>query len=131
MSDLDYLSASVGIYFAIICAQAVCANRAYDPRTLLGARDDFNPDDKYLLRARRTLANMTEAMVMHAPLVLIAFQTNSSSALTLLGSALFFWARLLYAVVYIAGVPVVRSIFWGGGLIGTALVFWEVAPFTE
>ena len=126
MNELHYLVGAVAVYGGIILSQAVFANMRYDPKTLLGTRDDFTPEGKHLLRARRTLANMTEAMVMFAPLILVAHVTGKTSALTAIGAGLFFWARLAYAVVYIAGIPVVRSLIWAVGLVGTLMIFWAV-----
>lgn len=126
MDELDYLIASVAVYFGVIVAQAVFGNMRYDMKTLLGPRDGFTPEGKYLLRARRTLANMTEAMVMFVPLVLVASLTDNTTVLTQMGAAVFFWSRAAYAIVYIMGAPVVRTLFWASGMIGVLMVFWSL-----
>ena len=126
MTELSYLIGTVAIYLALILAQAVFANLRYDLKTLLGPRDDLTPEGMFLLRARRAQANMTEAMVLFIPLVLVAHLADKTSALTAIGAGLFFWARLVYPVVYIAGVPVIRSLVWAAGLVGTLMIFWAV-----
>ena len=129
MAEANYLVGAIVVYIGVIVAQAVVANLRYDPKTLLGARDDFAPSDVHLLRARRTLSNFNEALMIFAPLILIAIVTQRTSQLTEIGAALFFWGRLLYAPCYIAGVPVVRSVFWAVATLGSLLVLWEVLPF--
>ena len=44
------------------------------------------------------------------------------NATTALGATVFFWARVAYAVVYIAGIPWVRTAVWGVSLAGILLV---------
>ena len=46
--------------------------------------------------------------------------------MTGLGVQLFFWARLVYAIVYIAGVPWVRTAVWGVSVIGLILIFLQL-----
>jgi uncharacterized MAPEG superfamily protein len=43
-----------------------------------------------------------------------------------LGAQLFFWARLAYAFVYIAGIPWVRTAVWLVSVIGLVLIFVQV-----
>jgi uncharacterized MAPEG superfamily protein len=46
--------------------------------------------------------------------------------MTLLGAQLFFWARLVYAVVYVAGVPWVRTAVWAVSAVGLILIFLQL-----
>ncbi|MEO1013848.1 MAG: MAPEG family protein [Pseudomonadota bacterium] len=129
MTVLDWLVIAVCLYFLNICVQAVFGNMRYDPKTLLGPRDDFTPEGVGLLRARRAQANFTEAMIMFAPLALVAGATGSGGGIAAIGGAVFVISRAVYLVVYVAGVAVVRSLAWMVGVLGTAMVFWAVAPF--
>ena len=73
---------------------------------------------------------MLEAMIMFAPLILLAEATGRFNEMTALGAAIFFWSRLAYAPAYWFGVPVARSLIWFGGVIGTVMVFLQVLPFS-
>ncbi|MEM9705849.1 MAG: MAPEG family protein [Pseudomonadota bacterium] len=126
MTVLEWLVLAVFIYFVNIGVQAVFANLRYSPGTLLGSRDDFAPDGIGLMRARRAQANFTEAMVMFAPLALAAHVTGADPGLASLGGAIFAISRAAYLIVYVAGTPVIRSLVWGAGLIGTGMVGWAV-----
>ncbi len=44
---------------------------------------------------------------------------------SLLGAQIFFWARLAYAVAYIAGIPWVRTGVWFVSVIGLAIIFLQ------
>ena len=71
---------------------------------------------------------MLESLVLFAPLVLIADITSRDNAMAELGTQIFFWARLVYAIVYIVGVPWVRTAVWGVSVIGLVLIFLGVPP---
>ena len=60
-------------------------------------------------RAGRAHRNMLENMVPFAALILVAQATGVSNEMTVLGAQIFFWARLAYLVIYIAGIPWVRT----------------------
>jgi uncharacterized MAPEG superfamily protein len=69
---------------------------------------------------------MLESLVLFAALVLIAVVTDKTNATTLLGAQLFFWARLAYAAVYIAGLPWLRTGVWLVSVVGLALIFVQL-----
>ena len=46
--------------------------------------------------------------------------------MTLLGAQLFVWARLVYAAIYLAGVPWVRTGVWFVSMIGLVLIFLQL-----
>ena len=48
--------------------------------------------------------------------------TGSGDTGTALGAQLWFWARVLYVPLYLAGIPYVRSLVWGVALVGMLLV---------
>ena len=56
-------------------------------------------------RARRAHLNMIENMVLFTALVLVAAVAGKANATTAMGAMIFFWARLAYAVIYLAGCP--------------------------
>ena len=69
---------------------------------------------------------MLENLVLFAALVLIAVVTNKTNSTTLLGAQLFFWARLAYALVYLAGIPWLRTAVWAVSVIGMILIFVQL-----
>jgi len=77
-------------------------------------------------RARRAHVNMLESLVLFAALVLTAVAAQRTSSVTAYGAQLFFWARLVYALVYLAGIPWLRTGIWGLSVIGLIMIFSQV-----
>jgi len=90
---------------------------------LAGNRDDLPPRTGWAGRAQRAHFNMLESLVLFAALILVAVVAGKTNAMTALGAQLFFWARLVYALVYLAGVPWVRTGVWLVSVIGLVLIF--------
>ncbi len=76
-------------------------------------------------RAQRAYRNMLESLVMFAALVLTAAVANRLNATTLLGAQLFIWARLAYAVIYVIGIPLLRTLSWAVAVVGLVLIFFQ------
>ncbi len=127
-AELFYLALSAALYGALILVQTIFGNFEHSIGVLLGPRDGLVHEGKYLCRAQRTLANMTEAMIMFAPLTLIAAYTDRLNDQSALAAMVFFWARLAYAPLYLLGVPVARTLVWFAGVAAILLMF-KVAVF--
>jgi uncharacterized MAPEG superfamily protein len=77
-------------------------------------------------RAQRAQRNMIENLLPFGALVLVAVVAGKTNANTLLGAQLFFWARVAYAGVYIAGIPWLRTGVWFASVIGMILIFLQL-----
>src|SRR5262245_54370991 len=77
-----------------------------------GNRDGITEFTGWVGRAQRAHRNMLENLVLFAALVLVVVVANKGNANTLLGAQLFVWARLVYAAVYMAGIPWLRTLVW-------------------
>ncbi|HEU4669630.1 MAG TPA: MAPEG family protein [Dyella sp.] len=73
-------------------------------------------------RATRASANFLETFPLFAAAVLALLLAQRGDAHTALGAQLYFWARLAYLPVYVAGVPYLRSAVWGVALYGLLAV---------
>jgi uncharacterized MAPEG superfamily protein len=60
----------------------------------------------------RAQANAVENLVVFAPLVLTAQLAGVHSAATATACMIYFYARLAYAIVYTAGIPVLRTVIF-------------------
>jgi uncharacterized MAPEG superfamily protein len=76
-------------------------------------------------RAARAHRNMLESLVLFAALVLVAVAAGRTNATTLLGAQIFIYARLAYAVVYVAGIPWLRTGVWAVSVVGLAMIFLQ------
>ena len=93
---------------------------------LAGNREGVPPATGWAGRAARAHRNMIENLVLFAALVLIAAVAGKTGDMTLLGAQIFFWARLAYAFVYLAGIPWLRTGVWYVSVIGLALIFFAL-----
>ena len=88
-----------------------------------GFYDDL-PD--WAQRTQRAHMNMLENLAPFAALVLLAHLSGQASAATAFGAALFFWAKLVHAIVHIAGISWARTLAFAVAWIGNMIIFWEV-----
>jgi len=93
---------------------------------LAGNRDGMPEIGGWGGRAARAHRNMLENLVLFAALVLVAALADKTNAMTLLGAQIFLYARILYALVYIAGLPWVRTAVWGVSVAGLVLIFLQL-----
>jgi uncharacterized MAPEG superfamily protein len=93
---------------------------------LTSNRDNMPALTGWARRAERAHHNMLESLVLFAALVLIAVLSNKTNANTLIGAQLFVWGRLAYAVVFLAGIPWLRTLVWLASTIGLVLIFVQL-----
>ncbi len=77
-------------------------------------------------RAQRAHHNMVENLVLFAVLILVTEITNKNNAMTGLGAQLFFWARVIYAVIYVIGLPWLRTGVWVISVVGLIVIFVQL-----
>lgn len=93
---------------------------------LAGNRDDMPAMSGLPARASRAHLNMVENLVLFAALILVAQVSGRANEMTALGAQLFFWARLAYALVYLIGIPWVRTLAWLVSVLGMVLIFLQL-----
>jgi len=76
-------------------------------------------------RADRAAKNMIEGMAMFLALVLAASIAGKAPQAAF-GATVFFWARLVYWPVYLAGIPFLRTLVWLVSIVGLFLILKEV-----
>jgi uncharacterized MAPEG superfamily protein len=93
---------------------------------LAGNREDVPECKGWVGRAQRAHRNMLENLVLFAILVIIAQLGGRANALTQAGAMLFFWARVAYAVIYLAGIPWLRTLSWAASVFGLVIIFLQL-----
>jgi len=94
----------------------------------LGNRDHMRPLTVVGERAARALANMHEALPVFLALALLNMVVGTAAGMAVTGATLFLIARAVYVAIYVAGVPVLRTLVWATGWVGLALM---IAPLLE
>src|SRR5258708_25959403 len=98
--DLKYLLLSVLLAFVQVLIAAAAANREVGLETLAGNREGMAALTGFAGRARRAHLNMIENIVLFTALVLVTAVAGHAHPMPALGALLFFWATLLYAVIF-------------------------------
>ena len=124
--DLKYLLFSTLLCFVQVLIAATGANQAVGLPTLAGNREGLPDLTGWAGRAKRAHLNMVENMVVFTVLVLVAAAAGKANAMTAMGAMVFFWGRLAYAVIYIAGIAWLRTAAWFVSVIGMALIAIEL-----
>jgi uncharacterized MAPEG superfamily protein len=93
---------------------------------LAGNRDTMPALTGWASRAQRAHLNMLESLVVFAIFVLVAHALGRFNATTALGANLFFWGRLVYAAVYVIGIPWLRTLIWGVSIAGLVLILSQL-----
>ena len=120
--DLKYLLFSVILTFVQMLVAVTFANLAVGLPTLAGNREGLGELPGMGGRARRAHLNMLENIGLFAALVLIAAVAGKANATTAMGAMIFFWGRLAYAIIYVAGIPWLRTVAWTVSVVGMIMI---------
>ena len=119
------------LVLALFVLQTLLPNRFREPAPpgnpgklseALGNRDHMRPLTVTGERATRALANLHEALPVFLGLALMGMIVAPDAAQAKTGALVFLVARVLYAGVYIAGVPVVRTLLWAVSWVGLVMM---------
>jgi uncharacterized MAPEG superfamily protein len=124
--ELVWLLWAVALTFAQMLIAVSGATLQVGLPKLAGNREGLPECAGWAGRAQRAHRNMLESLVLFAVLVLIAVVSSKTNSNTLLGAQVFVWARLVYAVVYMAGIPWLRTLVWLVSMIGLVIIFFQL-----
>jgi len=121
-SDLAMLTASAVLTGCLVLPYGFAMWTQWRIVDVLGNRENVPPLPPWAERARRAHQNMLENFPHFAVLVLVAHVSGISNAQTALGATVFFWARVVHAVVYTTGVWPLRALAYFAGVGGEILI---------
>lgn len=124
--ELLLLLWAIGLTFVQMLIAATGATLQVGLSTLAGNREKMPELAGWAGRAQRAHRNMLESMVLFMALVFIVIAAGKSNQMTALGAELFVWARLAYALVYLGGIPWLRTGVWFVSAVGLVLVFVQL-----
>jgi uncharacterized MAPEG superfamily protein len=123
--DLHYLAYSALLTWVMLMAASLIRTNGLTPKGLVlgvGNRDDLPPPSPLAGRADRAAKNMLENLVLFAVVVLVAHLGGVAPEHILPGAMLFFWARVAYFFVYLAGIPWLRTLIYFASLAGIVMI---------
>jgi uncharacterized MAPEG superfamily protein len=126
LSDTQALAASAALLWVMLIAASTLRSKMWAPagmKLAFGNRENMPEPSPVAGRADRAAKNMIENLVLFTALVAAAhFAGRGASERATLGANLFFWARLAYWPIYLAGIPYLRTLVWSIGVVGCGLV---------
>jgi uncharacterized MAPEG superfamily protein len=130
--DLAHLvAASAALTWIMIMTASFLRTRAFTLPGMVkafGNRDDLAAPSAASERADRAARNMIENLVLFVALAVAdGLFGAAGDARVRLGAALFFWARVAYFPVYLAGIRYLRTLIWIVSLAGLGMMLAAAA----
>lgn len=126
-TELEMLLLSAGLYIIQVLLPAMEADLRNGIAWGLSNRSD-SPSDavEWGERAKRACTNMAENLLPFACIVMVVQASGNGGEWSIIGALVFFYSRLAHAILYVAGITVLRSIAYFGGLIGMGMMVYQV-----
>lgn len=126
--ELSVLAAAVVWGVIQLVAAAQTANAQYGLAWAASPRDaDMPPLKPIPGRLSRNFRNYMETFPFFLAAIIVVQATGVHNALTHWGAIAYLGGRIVYTLLYVAGVPLVRSLFWNVALFGMFAIL--AAPF--
>ncbi|HEV8390854.1 MAG TPA: MAPEG family protein [Dongiaceae bacterium] len=125
-ADLQLLTWAVALCLVQMVVAVAGATLEVGLPRLAGNREPLPELTGWAGRAQRAHRNMLESLALFAVLVVVAHMAGVANETTVLGAQLFFWARLAYAIVYLIGIPWVRTGVWAVSVVGLIMIFLQL-----
>lgn len=124
--ELQLLVWSAVLALVQVVVAAIAANSQVGLPMLASNRDHMPPLTGWALRAQRAHLNMLESLTVFAIVILVAHLAGQTNASTAFGAMLFFWGRIAHAVIYLIGIPWLRTAAWAVSFAGILLVVFQL-----
>ena len=125
-TDLWLAVYAAALSWLMIFFAAAIKERIWSPTGLKGAvgnRSHATTATPVAARADRAAKNMSESLPLFIALVAVAHLGDRVNDRLILGAQLFFWMRVAYWLVYLMGIPYVRTMIWLASIAGLAIMF--------
>jgi uncharacterized MAPEG superfamily protein len=121
MNDGKLLAIAAALTWIMIMTAALLRTNG-NVALMFGNRDNVPPPSPLADRADRAAKNMIENLLLFTAAYLAAKAAGASATMVERGAEIFVAARVLYFGLYLAGVKVVRTVAWGVGVAGIAVL---------
>jgi uncharacterized MAPEG superfamily protein len=126
-ADLKYLAFTAILTASLWIPFIVCQVTTNGPLKPVNYVDPApRPLPPWGKRADRTYINAVETFAPFAALVIAVQLAGKANPTTAFLAMSFFWLRLAHAVVYLLGIPYVRTLIFTLGYVAVIGIFWEL-----
>lgn len=124
--DLKMLVWSAVLCLVLFVPYVLCRIQVWGLVPTVGYPKDPPPLPAWAQRAQRAHLNLLENLAPFAVLVLVAQATGAANAMTALGATIFFWARVVQAVMHIFGIPWLRTVAFAVSIVGMVIILGQL-----
>ena len=125
--DLFYLTLTAGLCVVLWIPYILGLTSSHGMLSAEDYRHLPQPDlPDWVVRANRAHINLVENLPAFAALVLVAHVAGEANGATALAAAVFFWARVVHAVVFFIGIPYVRTLAFAVGFFAQLAILWQI-----
>ncbi len=125
-ADLMYLALSAALCAVMWIPYILARIQSWGLVNAVGYPENPPAVPKWAERAQRAHLNMVENLIPLAALILVGRELGADPTTMAWGAALFFWARIVHWIVFIAGIPWVRTVAFALAWLGIAIAFFGV-----
>lgn len=123
MTPLLWILFAVLVWNVVLTLVPVVAVSIKDPMFGTTNRDGEAPEMAlWGQRAKRASENMKENLPLFLGMTVLVHLTDPGNATALMGAQVFFGARVLHGIVYIVGVPFIRTLIWLTSMVGVGMM---------
>jgi uncharacterized MAPEG superfamily protein len=126
-TDLKYLAFTAMLTASLWIPYIVCqvmTNGNLTPQNYIDPAQ--RPVPLWGRRADRVYMNAVESFAPFAALVIVVHLAGKADAMTAFWAMAFFWLRVVHAVVYLLGLPYLRTLVFTLGYVAVIGLFWEL-----
>jgi uncharacterized MAPEG superfamily protein len=125
MADTTVLVLSAILLWLMVMTAATLRSQGWKPGGVaraFGNRDNMPEPSALAGRADRAAKNMIENTLVFVVLMVAVQVANKANAQAQLGANLFFWGRLAFWPIYLAGIIYARTAAWAVSVVGLAMM---------
>lgn len=113
--------------FLLLFLQGIQVPLKYGFKWGLGNRDEPREPTVFMLRIGRTVNNQLQALAVAVPIMIaVLLFPAAQGTLTEVGAWMFLIGRIGFAICYLIGIPILRSVIWGVGMFGSLVMAYAV-----
>jgi uncharacterized MAPEG superfamily protein len=125
-TDLTMLTWTAGLTLILAFPYVFATIARYGIVGALTYRADGQPLSDWAARAKKAHYNAIENLAPFAVLVIVAHLTYSANEATAAAAIAYFWARVVHYFVYMANIPLGRTLAFVVGWLAMACIFWQI-----
>lgn len=125
-AEMGYLALASILLLVQLVLQASLLTRQLGRDYNVSPRDERRQVTGLAGRAERAFANLMETFPLFAAVALALEVSGKADGWTALGAGLYFWARVAYLPLYLAGIAYWRSVVWIAATLGIVIMLWQL-----